>query len=168
MSTTDQRFEIPAQERQLWPGLDRRLRLKPFATTRSVMIIIGFFALWLAHLTRVTYTVQEMRLRDLCVVALYGTAIVGLAHVFIKPNGITRGVIGLLIMFNALVRMVGFGLPVWEKINHNDLIFVQVWHLAENSGVLPVWGLLGYMAGFVIFVRRNDRAVGAEGARDDP
>jgi hypothetical protein len=144
----------------------------PLASSRAVLVVLGFWTVWLAHTTRVSTRLETLPTRDVCVVALWAAGIIGIGHLFRDPNRITMGVFGLMLMLNAFLRMVGFGWRTWRDVDHSGWYTTDVWRFFEGSTAVPVWGIIGFF-GFLIWRRRNNITVGlvsggGEGARDAP
>jgi hypothetical protein len=167
LSATDSPRDIV--QRKVWTPVDRVTA--PLASSRACLVVVGLYAGWTAHTTRLNYTPDELRTRDICVVALLAAAIIGTGHLFRPPNRVTMGVFGLLLMINSALRMFGFGLPAWQRSDHTGNWFRDGLSFVEQSNAVPVWGIIGYL-GFLIWRRRNNVLVsvvgGARGARDAP
>ena len=159
--------ETPRQtvQRRVWLPLDRVSA--PLASSRAVLVVVGTYSAWLAHTTRKNYTPDELPTRDLCVIALLACAVIGLAHVVRRPNRVTMAVFGVLLMINSFFRMIGFGIPAWERSDHGGNWLQDGWHFVEESNAVPVWGIIGYL-GFLIWRRRYNVTWTVAGARDAP
>jgi hypothetical protein len=149
-------------QRTVYRPIDRATA--PLASSRAVLIVVGFYAGWASHTTRVNYTSAELRTRDACAIALLAAAIIGLGHIFRPPNRVTMAVFGLMVMINSALRMVGFGIPAWQRSNHAGWWGADLWHFVETSNAVPVWGIIGYL-GFLIWRRRNNLTVSVVGGR---
>lgn len=152
MALTDDETPRDWLRHHAWRRIDAATA--PFASSRAVLVILGLLALWAGHTTRITYTTAELRTRDVCVICLWGAAMIGLAHIVIRPNRASMAVFGMLIMVNAAVRMIGFGLRTWDHQDHSGNWAQDGWHFIEGSNALPLWGAIGYF-GFLIWRRRN-------------
>lgn len=136
-------------------------------STRTIMIVMGAACAWLSVTTMTAYTDDELALRDMCSIALLAAGIIGLGTIFVKPNRTTMGSMGILIILNSILRFIGFGVPVWRnEVDHETWIGNRLWQFFQEANVVPVWGLVGFLGGVVLFMRRNDPPV--TGARDAP
>lgn len=129
------------------------------ATTRDALVVVGGLSLLLSWTTWVNYTTDELPTRDLCVLALAVSGMVGVLCAFVPVNAVTRGVSGVGLMVCAVLRIAGFSI---ETLRRTDGVVGFI----EGTNAVWVWAIVGYF-GYLLWARRHQ---GGErrGANDAP
>lgn len=126
----------------------RRLRrpFQRFASSRGVLVVLGVLAGLLAYQTYYGYTRAQLPLRDLCVILLISTCVVGLgAALFAKPPAPIRSWVGVAWMAQSVVRAIGFG----TSIRRHSTGFVD-W--LQQSSAVTLHTVLFFL-GLIIWTR---------------
>lgn len=85
-----------------------RLHAERFATTRMTLVVIGVVSGFLAYSTYHSYTSKQLPTRDVCVMLLIAMCVIGIGTSIVRPNPVTRSMMGVCLMLHSALR--GYGL----------------------------------------------------------